>query len=160
MLRSLLYILLLFRSPSYDLRHVPTLSAQRVDAILAAHHSPAVGLGSYIVKLSWQYGVDDVYLMAFWGLENQFGTDGSTPARYHNPGNMTYSAGCKRAHCWRYYPSWRGGIKAWFELIVGPLYFGSGLYTVDAVAARYAPSSDGNYGYAVSIKRLVRMWRR
>ena len=51
----------------------PSLSAHFVDAVLAAYHSPAVGLGQAMVADSVRFGIDDIYALAFFWHESQFG---------------------------------------------------------------------------------------
>src|SRR5438105_3907402 len=53
---------------------LPSLSATFVDRVLAAYHSPAVGLGQTLYQQSRVSGIDDAYALAFFGRESLMGT--------------------------------------------------------------------------------------
>ncbi len=125
----------------------PTLSAAFVDAVLAAHHSPAVGTGQVLYELSKQYGIDDAFALAFFWHESNFGVNGEA-AMTHSLGNLRCLDGatCIDSDRGGYaaFPDWVTGFAAWYALIAGPLYVGDGLTTVQAIIPRYAPTADHN----------------
>ncbi len=132
-------------SSSADVRGRPSLSAAFVDQVLAASHSPAAGLGQTFYDLSLQYGIDDVFALAFFWHESNFGVNGEA-AFTHSIGNLRCYTG---AACvdqdrggYAYYSTWETGIKAWYALIRA--YVADGLLTVPAILSRYAPRSDQN----------------
>lgn len=125
----------------------PTLSARFIDRVLVAAHSPAAGTGQDFYRLSQQYGIDDVWPLAFFHHESDYGKTGEA--------RVTYSIGNSRcittrpcidqdrggyAQMW----NWVDGIAQWYALIRS-LYINQwGRSTVEAIIPKYAPNSDGN----------------
>jgi hypothetical protein len=68
------------------------------------------------------------------------------------------------AACWNGYAtfkSWQDGYSAFYSLISGPLYAGSGKTTVESIIPRYAPSGDGNSpSHSISVvESAMSLWR-
>ena len=98
----------------------PTITAAFVNRVLAAAHSPAAGTGQDFYRLSLQYGIDDVWPLAFFHHESDYGKTGEARA--------TDSIGNSRcittrpcidqdrggyAQMW----NWTDGIVQWYVLI-------------------------------------------
>ncbi len=148
------------RVASSDLRGRPTVSAAFIDQVLTFYHSPAVGSGQVLSDLGVQYGIDPVYALAFFLHESSLGTAGVARVSF-SPGNLRCipTVACQGGYA--YFPSWAAGWQAWYRLIAGPAYFGSGLYTVEQIIPKYAPASDGNNeaAYIASVEHAVATWR-
>jgi hypothetical protein len=147
-------------SSTFSLVGSPSVTASFIDRVLVDHHSPAQGLGHVFYDLGVQYGIDPVFPLGFFHVESNYGLAGEA-VQSLSIGNMRCLPDylCRDGYAW--FPSWSEGIKAWYKLIAGPLYVGSGLTTLQAVLARYAPSSDSNNDsvYVQSVVQLVTAWR-
>jgi len=113
-----------------------------------------------LYELSQQYHIDDVYALAFFLHESSMGRAGE--ARYSmSLGNLRCIEGamCRDGYAW--FPSWRAGFEAWYRLIAGPVYVGSGLRTVEQIIPRYAPAADHNdeWAYIRAVETAVSTWR-
>ena len=136
----------------------PSLSASFIDRVLAAYHSPAVGLGRALVADSQQFHIDNVYALAFFLHESTFGTAGV--ARYtRSLGNIICSGYPTCFQGFRSYPSWQVGAWDWFRLITYE-YLPRGLSTVQTIIPVYAPASDGNNpaSYIAAVLQAAATW--
>jgi hypothetical protein len=118
--------------------------AAQIDAFLALHDSPMVGTGDAFVAAGQANGVDPAFLVAIAGAESSFG-------RY------LYSQGgdeCAfNAFNWFYGTTWpQSDFASWDEAIDrvaaglgGDLYYGAGLFSVDAIAPRYCPDGTASW---------------
>lgn len=138
----------------------PTVSASFIDQVLCRYHSPACGQGQALYDLGRQYNIDPVFPLAFFLKESSFGTAG-VARQSLSLGNLRCVPSADCVNDYAYFASWSDGFKAWYELISGSLYAGSGLTTVNAILPRYAPTGDNNdpSGYAATVKAAVRLWR-
>ncbi len=118
--------------------------AAQIDDFLAAHSSPMTGTGATFVAEGRAYGVDPAFLVAISGAETSFGQ-----LLYAENGDQcTYNA-----FNWFFGPTWPlSDFGSWDEAIgrvaqglAGELYYGAGLYSVDAIAPRYCPDGTGNW---------------
>jgi len=118
--------------------------AAQIDDFLAAHSSPMTGTGATFVAEGRAYGVDPAFLVAISGAETSFGQ-----LLYAENGDQcTYNA-----FNWFFGPTWpQSDFGSWDEAIgrvaqglAGELYYGAGLYSVDAIAPRYCPDGTGNW---------------
>ena len=137
----------------------PSLSASFIDRVLAAYHSPAVGLGRALVADSLRFHIDDVYALAFFLHESNFGTAGV--ARFtHSLGNLICSGYATCFAGFRSYASWAVGAWDWFRLLTSE-YLPRGLSTVQVIIPVYAPASDHNDvpGYIAAVVQAVATWR-
>jgi hypothetical protein len=128
--------------------------------VLAAAHSPAVGLGSALYHESLTSGIDDAYALAFFEHESSFGTAGVARVT-HSLGNIRCTPGwswCISGY--RAYASWSAGADDWFRLL-SRNYVAHGLTTLEQILPVYAPSSDSNdvQGYLVAVRSAVASWR-
>ncbi|HEX6484904.1 MAG TPA: glucosaminidase domain-containing protein [Ktedonobacteraceae bacterium] len=142
-----------------DVRGIPTLSANFVNRVLVAAHSPAQGTGPALYDLSQHYGIDDAYALAFFEHESQFGTTGMAQ-RTHSLGNIRCSTGYQCTSGYRAYSSWVAGYADWYQLIHS-LYINTWhLTTVEQIIPVYAPAGDGNDvpGYIAAIEQAVAHW--
>ena len=159
----------------------PMLGAVKVEAILAAYHSPMAGDGQYIEDLSQQYQVSDGFALADWIHEDGLG---GNPAALiaidgHNPGNLRYgelSGWHNPFSGFAMFGSWREGEENWFALIRhGYLdgqetvartncmrLYGHNCTTIPEIISVYAPSSDHNdpSGYASAVEAQIAQWQK
>jgi hypothetical protein len=57
---------------------------------------------------------------------------------------------------------WQEGYSAFYKLIAGPLYVGSGLATPEQIIPKYAPAGDNNNlitSYAADVEATIARWR-
>lgn len=150
----------------------PSISAAKIDEVLAKYNSPAAGQGQTIYDLGVQYGIDPAICLAFFIHESSAGSnpawagwkgDGSTT---HNVGNIICTpdqpAGVGCHGRFRDYVSWNDGVSDWYKLIKD-LYVGAwGRTTVEDIIPKYAPASDNNdeSAYVNSVKNMVQSWQQ
>jgi hypothetical protein len=153
-------------SPIGVLLSTPSLSASRIDAILASYGSPAMGTGNDFYNLGVEYGIDPAYALAFFVMESSAGTnpkwDGLKPdgTTTHDIGNITCGGGFPCYGRWRDYPDWPTGIRDWYRLIRDEYIIGRGHVTVDDVIPIYAPAFENDVGgYTNTVNALVGKWR-
>jgi hypothetical protein len=143
----------------HRLDHPPSISADQIDRVLAAYHSPATGTGAIFYDLGVRYGIDPAYALAFYIVESQAGTRGV--ARFtHAIGNIRTTPGYQDYEGYRSYATYAEGIEDWFKLIK-ELYIGTwGLATPNTILPRYAPWGDNNnpITYAATVSSLVDSW--
>jgi hypothetical protein len=138
----------------------PSLSARRVDGILAAYGSPLSGHGKDIVALSRKYRVDDAVALAFFVMESRAGTQGRA-VQTHSFGNLRPMPNAPSIDGYRYYANWTDGAGEWFSLI-RRLYLNQlKLQSVADIVPVYAPSTDSNEPAVMvaGITQLVSCWR-
>ncbi len=137
----------------------PSLSAPFINRVLVAYHSPAVGLGQAMYADSVKFGIDDVFALAFFFHESQFGRLG-VAALTHSVGNIVCTAGYSSCDGrFRSYASWQAGCLDWFRLIAS-VYVPRGLTTVERIVPVYAPASENNVSaYIVAVMSAVKTWR-
>ncbi len=138
----------------------PTLSAQQIDTILANAGSPAAGTGQDLYHLGVQYHIDPAFALAVFLNESNFGKAGIASST-RSLGNLRC---IPNAACWNGYASfssWQDGYSAFYSLISGPLYAGSGKTTVESIIPIYAPSGDGNSPshYIGVVESAMSLWR-
>lgn len=138
----------------------PTISAQKINAILANAGSPAQGTGQDLYNLGVQYNIDPAFALAVFKHESNYGKFGVAHTSL-SLGNLRCIPGAACVGGYAYFNSWQEGYSAFYKLISGPLYVGAGLTTPDKIMARYAPSGDGNdpVGYASDVEQSIQNWR-
>ncbi len=118
--------------------------AAQIDTFLTEHGSPMAGTGDVFVAEGQEHGVDPAFLAAVAGAESSFGL-----YLYSENGDVcTYNA-----FNWFYGPTWpQSDFDSWPQAIArvaeglaGSLYYGSGLYSVEAIAPRYCPVGTDNW---------------
>ncbi|HMA35704.1 MAG TPA: glucosaminidase domain-containing protein [Chloroflexia bacterium] len=137
----------------------PSISAARIDAVLAEYGSPAAGLGTTFYDLGLRYGIDPAYPLAFFIVESQAGTQGVARTT-HSIGNIRCTPGYRCLDGYQAYSSWAAGVEDWYELI-RELYMDQWrLLTPDMILPRYAPWGDNNdpVKYTASVNQLVDEW--
>jgi hypothetical protein len=126
--------------------------AAALDAFLAQHASPMTGTGATFLREGQEHGVSPIFLVAIAGAESSFGL-----YLYSENGDQcTYNA-----FNWFYGPTWpTSDFNSWDEAIArvaeglaGGLYYGDGLYSVDAIAPRYCP--DGTTQWVANVKAFM-----
>jgi hypothetical protein len=126
--------------------------ATQLDAFLAQHGSPMSGAGATFVAEGQLYGVDPVFLVAISGAETSFGkllySKNGDPCTY-NAFNWFYGPTWPTSD----FTSWDEGIARVAEGLGGPLYYGAGLYSVDAIAPKYCP--DGTEEWITNVKTFM-----
>jgi hypothetical protein len=105
----------------------PTSAA--IDSFLGSRHSPLTGLGAVFVADGEAAGVDPRFIVAISGAETSFGTYGPSQT-IHNPFGLGPQI---------IFPNWSAAIAAAASTLGGSLYRGSGLVTIPAIQARWAP---------------------
>jgi hypothetical protein len=97
-----------------------------------------VGAGATFVAEGVQHGIDPAFLVAIAGAETSFGQflysrDGDQSA--YNAFNWFYGPTWPQSD----FASWNDAIAAVAAGLAGPTYYGSGLYSVVAIAPVYCP---------------------
>lgn len=149
----------------YSLYGNPSITGPFIDKVLDHYGSPAAGEGQTLYDLGVKYKVDPAFPLGFFMKESTFGTAGIARytlslsnmrcvpryACFHDPVNGYYAS----------FPDWQTGFEAWYILLTGPVYKGSGLTTIDQITQRYAPSQDHNdpSSYACFVKYAADTWR-
>lgn len=65
-----------------------------------------------------------------------------------------------RTNCFCGYNSWDDGIRAWFDLINGPVYIQSGKDSLEEIVPVYAPSNENNVqAYITSVKSIASYYK-
>ncbi len=138
----------------------PTISADRVNGILAAYQSPLQGHGKDILALSEKYRIDDAVALAFFVMESRAGTQGEAVTT-HSFGNLRPMSNEPSRDGYRYYDSWVDGAVEWFSLMRSLYVDQMKLHTVADIVPIYAPSTDNNDPPTMStgILQLVDCWR-
>jgi hypothetical protein len=139
----------------------PSVSAARIDEVLASYSSPATGQGAAFYDLGVQYGIDPAYALAFFIHESSAGTKGV--ARFTNSiGNIRTTPGYRDYEGYRAYDTWAQGIEDWYKLIKELYVEGWGKRTVAQIIPTYAPSADRNDppSYIANVTNLVDSWQQ
>ena len=147
----------------YSVMGKPTLSADFINRVLAAYHSPAAGKGQTLYNMGVQYGIDPAFALAFFLHESSFGTAGEA--------SVTLSLGNLRCYpgvtCidqdrggYAKYANWEDGFQAWYELIHNYYIAKLGLVTVEQIIPVYAPTADHNdeTAYINNLKNELDVW--
>lgn len=102
------------------------------------------GTGDAFVAEGREHGVDPAFLVAIAGAESGFGlylySEGGDVCTY-NAFNWFYGPTWPQSD----FDSWRQAIARVAEGLAGSLYYGSGLYSVEAIAPRYCPDGTGDW---------------
>ena len=144
----------------YRVDTAPTITVQRIEAVLQEYHSPAVGSGKAFYDLGVQYGINPAVALAFFIHESQAGTQGVARVS-KSIGNIRVTPGYRDYNGYRAYDTWEAGIADYYALIRGLYIDEWGLRTVAAILPRYAPPSDNNDtgAYATHVQDLIDSWR-
>ncbi len=138
----------------------PSISAERINAVLQQYRSPAVGTGQAIYELGVRYGIDPAFALAFFIHESGAGTQG-VAAVTKSIGNIRCTSGyeCYQTSgngSFRRYSSWEAGAEDWFKLIKDLYITQWNLKTLEQIIPVYAPSADRN-NPAVYIQQVIRL---
>ncbi|MFP4437486.1 MAG: hypothetical protein ACLFVO_09585 [Chloroflexaceae bacterium] len=149
-----------------DVRGKPSLSAEKVDAILVSYGSPATGSGPAWVTHSERYGIDNAVALAFFIHESSAGTnprwsgikpDGSTT---RNVGNIECAGYHRCFGRWRDYETWDEGIEDWYRLIAFGYIQRRGVTTVEEIIPIYAPVFENDVElYIATVLRRIGQFR-
>lgn len=147
-------------SPSYIVTGKPSISADFINRVLTASHSPAAGTGKALYDLGLQYGIDPVYALAFFWHESGFGRFGMARVT-HSLGNLRCIPGFPCVNGYAGFSSWEQGYEAWYTLIRRLYVNRWHKTTIATIIPTYAPSGDGNNvaGYIQAIEQAVNAWR-
>lgn len=119
-------------------------SAAQIDALLQQYGSPMAGMGQTFMNVGAANGVDPAFLVAVSGAESTFGENlYSVIGDYatNNAWNWFYAAPWTASD----FSSWEDGLNHVAAGISGSLYYGSGLYSVAAIAPVYCPDGTQNW---------------
>ncbi len=137
----------------------PTLTADQVNAVLSANHSPMAGQGQLFVDYSNTYHIDDAYVLATFWHESTWGKVGEA-TRSLSVGNLRCADWITWGWCqdgYEWFHDWSSSLKAVYILLSGSHYSGAGNNTPDAIIHIYAPNSDNNdeAGYISALKHGI-----
>lgn len=158
----LVFLCFLLSSCAYDdpgslsLVGSPSISASFIDQVLAKYDSPAKGLGQVFYDEGLKNNVDPAFALGFFRHESGFGRSGEAVASL-SIGNIRCLPNYKCQDNFAWFSSWAEGIRAWYTLLSGSLYIGSGLTTLSQVVHRYCPGSES--AYVQSVAGDVQSWR-
>jgi hypothetical protein len=147
----------------YSVLGKPTITADFINRVLAAYHSPAAGKGQALYDLGVQYGIDPAFALAFFQHESTFGTQGEARTTL-SLGNLR----CIPDHpCvdqdrggYAQMASWEDGFKTWYALIRNYYVGQRGFDTIEKIIPTYAPNADNNneQGYIRALKHSIDTW--
>lgn len=137
----------------------PTISAAKIDQVLATYNSPAEGMGQTMYDLGIKYGIDPAYCLAFFIHESTAGTKGVATVT-KSIGNIRVTPGYQDYQGYRKYNSWDEGIEDWYKLI-RDLYINEWkLVTLQQIIPVYAPPIENDTDhYVETVRNQVNGWR-
>ena len=137
----------------------PTISAAKIDQVLATYNSPAEGKGQAMYDLGIKYGIDPAYCLAFFIHESTAGTKGVATVT-KSIGNIRVTPGYQDYQGYRKYNSWDEGIEDWYKLI-RDLYINEWkLVTLQQIIPVYAPPIENDTDhYVETVRNQVNGWR-
>lgn len=137
----------------------PTISAAKIDQVLASYNSPAEGMGQTMYDLGIKYGIDPAYCLAFFIHESTAGTKGVATVT-KSIGNIRVTPGYQDYQGYRKYNSWDEGIEDWYKLI-RDLYINEWkLVTLQQIIPVYAPPIENDTDhYVETVRNQVNGWR-
>jgi hypothetical protein len=144
----------------YQVDTAPTITVERIEAVLRDFSSPAAGTGQAFYDLGVQYGINPAVALAFFIHESACGTKGV--ARFTKSiGNIRVTPGYRDYEGYRAYDTWEQGIEDYYKLIRELYIDGWGLRTVAQILPRYAPPADNNDtdAYIHNVEQLMDSWR-
>ncbi|MDO8647869.1 MAG: glucosaminidase domain-containing protein [Candidatus Diapherotrites archaeon] len=140
----------------------PSITAEKIDKILARANSPAKGTGKTFYAAGLRNGIDPAIALAFFKAESQYGLDGMA-VKTKAIGNIKFSSACPTGKFetrasdnakFCKYNSWEQGIEDWFKLIKNSSnYVAGGNDTVEKIATNYVDKDNSKY--ASDIKGFV-----
>ncbi len=138
----------------------PTISASKIDSVLASYNSPATGTGQVMYDLGVKYGIDPAFCLAFFIHESTAGTAGVATVT-KSVGNIRVTPGYDSYQGYRRYPTWEAGIEDWYKLIRELYIDGWQLTTIEQILPVYAPPADNNdtEHYIGTVRTLINTWR-
>ena len=103
---------------------------------------------------------DSAFALAVFKHESGYGNAGVAKQNL-SLGNLRCIEGAACQGGYAAFNSWQDGYSAFYKLISGPLYVGSGLTTPEQILRRYAPVADNNdpSGYAADVESSMSTWR-
>lgn len=119
-------------------------SAAQINTFLEERQSPMAGMGEVFVSEGEAHGVNPAFLVAIAGAESSFGLylySENGDACTNNAFNWFYGATWPQSD----FASWPEAIDRVAQGLAGRLYYGSGLYSVEAIAPRYCPDGTGDW---------------
>jgi len=133
-----------------------SFTAGEIDAILASVGSPAAGTGASWEAAGKETGVDDGWMLAFFGQESTWQTNlkNAIGPEAHNPGNIKCSGRAACTNGYSSYSSWDAGIKDMFRLAKS-----YGFPTIDLVIQKWAPADSGEGNDPVAYADFVKTQR-
>jgi len=111
-----------------------------LSSYLSQRGSPLASLAGSIVAESDSAGVDDRFIAALAGAESTYGKNTLKTWGQYNARSDSQHCAIKAGDCQAVNPfsSWSQALSAAITNITGPLYFGAGLVTTDAMYELYS----------------------
>jgi hypothetical protein len=138
----------------------PSITPEKIDAVLRSYNSPAAGVGRYMYEQGVKYGIDPAYALAFFIHESTAGTKGVATVT-KSIGNIRHTPGYENYQGFRKYPTWEAGVEDWYKLIKYQYVDQWKLTTVEKIVPVYAPAADRNNppAYIRQVNEMVAKWR-
>lgn len=143
-----------------------TITAEKIDEVLAGYNSPAQGIGKELIAMGEKYNINAAVALAFFIQESSAGTKGAA-VRNNSWGNIKGTGPAGSDGTFRTYHNFTEGAEDWFRLIrdkylSSPAEGGFGAQTLSQIISKYAPSSDNNDegGYVSRVNGMVHGWAR
>lgn len=147
------------QSGPYAVLGKPTVSADFINHVLSAYHSPAAGKGQALYDLGVKYGIDPAFALAFFMHESTFGTKGEATGSL-SLGNIRCIPNFRCRDNFAWFDTWEDGFQEWYKLMRNLYVAQWGLTTVDQIIPTYAPAADHNdeSAYINSLKHSLDTW--
>ncbi|HET9919259.1 MAG TPA: glucosaminidase domain-containing protein [Ktedonobacteraceae bacterium] len=146
-------------SGPYSVIGKPTITADFINRVLAAYHSPAAGKGQSLYNLGVKYGIDPAFALAFFLHESTFGRYGMATTTL-SLGNLRCIPNYPCVNGYAGFSSWEQGFEEWYKLIRNLYVAVWGKTTVAQIIPTYAPASDHNNeaAYISAVEHSIDTW--
>lgn len=152
-----------------NIKSKPCISIDIIKKVLSEADSPSLSEDQDFANNLYDYGVyyniDPAIAIAFFRKESTYGKFG-VARRTKSVGNIRYTNSCDFKYEAKYgaycgYNTWSRGAEAWYKLISGPSYIGSGRDTIEKIVPKYCPATECNVEkYISQIRSYVKEYRK
>jgi len=148
------------QNQAYAVLGKPSITADFINKVLEANHSPAAGTGQSLYNLGVKYGIDPAFPLAFFLHESSYGTSGEA-RKTLSIGNSRcidgYACVDQDRGGYALFANWEESYDEWYTLIRNYYVGKRGLTTVDKIIPVYAPNADHNNekAYIQSLKDTI-----